>query len=486
MRSRVLYPRHRFGLEGKLQVRKPLNFISSAYWYSDEVDPIRRGRRPNRQEIEPQTLAIRALQRFGFSSVCAGEPNDLANRGQVFSGTISAATGVGIILSLKFGLNLSFLEAVLIFMVTTIMLILSSVLIRPMGAQGMLIPTICLAVLIISWIGIGVAVISAGHGRELLVSYVAPFVTVFVLRWSGRALRLATEVPLFIPAALVIVVAPMFTGDPWRFAAAARMRLLYVAVITVVPLLALVLSRFSRMPLGPVFDRAVKSIEEDANVTASARIFLRKRCLTREHWPRQSKLDSYFHRPYQKDVLEPRAAELRNLASAVFHRRARSSLVSLLIGTFAATYLIAYVLAASAVPSGLAKDWSNTSPTVITIRPVPEFRIELPWWPYTGVAFLFSIISAVGFLALALTEETYTTALVDATFGRIARLLIIAGVPFLFHGGRVKPVNPVSASSGDSKVLSSGEQQQANRGPRGRKVAVAKNGTAGRSSSKAS
>jgi hypothetical protein len=407
--------------------------------YSDETDPIRRKMRPTRREIDPKALTVRALRKYGFGVVCAGEPEDHANSGRLFSGTLTSATLIGLVLSLKIGIGLSLLDAILVVITSFLILLLAAITLKPIGNHGMLVPTIAQIFLLSFWVIVGILMISKGRGSEITITHVAPFAVAVVIRWAIRAVNLATQVPLFIPAALVIVVAPLFTGDPWHFVALARARLFFVAIITITPLLALAVVRFNRLPLDPVFERAAKTVEDNRrDAVDTAKKILRKRVLTREHWPRPALLESFLHRPYQPDLLHQEATKLNKISSKAFYRRAVFEFMSLTIGTFVATFTLVYMLAIFSVPLTLAQDWSTIRPKTIQIHTGAVLHLTLPIWPYLGVALMFSIVATVGFLAFALTEESYTTALVDATFGRLARLLIIVGAPFLFSSGAVR------------------------------------------------
>lgn len=416
--------------------------LSAMFRNPSELDRIRRTRRPNRAEVEPRVLAVRALRSLGFDSVCAGELEDHANSGRMFSGSLSTATVVGLALSLhvvaRFGVLLSFgyvIGAVVVLIALSLVDVLT--------------PKRVLAVLVLAWMIAGVLIIVNGRSVDILLTHMLPFVVVLVARWCIRAGQLAIRIPLFIPAALVIVLAPLLTSDPWQFVAQAKGRLVWVAIIAIVPLLTLVLVKFWRIPLDRVFDRAADVVKNDTERSIAIGMrMLRSRCLTREHWPEPKRLRRFLNQSYSDHVLRSEVPQLRDLAASAFRRRCVVGFLTLLMGTSAITYVLIYLLAIVAVPLDLAKSWSQSQLSTVSLTPLPGASVELPLWPYTGVASLFSIVAAVGFLSFALTEETYTTALVDVVFGRLAQLLITIGAPFLFDGGKAKPAVVDSANDG--------------------------------------
>jgi hypothetical protein len=397
--------------------------------------------RPNRRDIDPEILTIRALRKIGFAAICELEPPDSANAGRRLSGILAAVVLIGIVLALRIGAGIPYLAGIVIVIAAVFCLVSLSASVKPLGRYGMLIPTAALGILVLGWAALGVWFSIKGHVTEIVTAYVFSIFAVLVFRWMGRALKLVAKVPIFVPAALVVVVAPLFTGDPWRFVSAARFRLSYVAIVTLAPLMILVISKFKNLSLDQTFARAADAIAKNPDEARTyGKKILRSTCLTRENWPRIAELESFFRRPYGRDQLSKQVADLSRAASPAFHRRAAFELTSLLIGVILVTYVFVYMLAVLAVPVKLAQDWSNVNPVIVAIHPIAQWEVNLPVWPYAGVAFLSSVVTAVGFLALALTEETYTTAVVDTVFGGLARRLIIVGAPYYFHGGRAKRI----------------------------------------------
>ncbi|MFI7081445.1 hypothetical protein ACIBO1_29515 [Micromonospora sp. NPDC049903] len=293
-------------------------------------------------------------------------------------------------------------------------------------------PRVTLSVTVLIW-GASAVHASANMGPiALLLICVAPILSIVALRASVRAAILALRVPAFIPAALALVLAPLFTEDPWRFAAASQERIFLLGGIAVLPLLFMVLLRLRRIPLEPIFERAGSALVADADraVEVSQRI-LKSRVRSTEHRPPAEAIEPFLRRGFQGHHFAATLDELRLRATSEFRRRAALRVLSLLAGTTTATYALIYSMTAATMPAPLAADWSNASFSEVSLEWLLGMPITVPLWPYVGVAGLFSIVAAVAFLALILTEESYTTAVIDAVYGHLATLLIATGAPLL-------------------------------------------------------
>ncbi|RAS67468.1 hypothetical protein C8D87_103807 [Lentzea atacamensis] len=390
--------------------------------YGEDSDGIRRTRRyRKRYEVKPRVLAVRALRSLGFGDVCVNEPHDWINQGRMVSGGlwVSAVLGLGVLAVAELGFSvLAAAGAVLAVVFAPLVLLMLNV-ITPRTNRYI--------VVCAWWVTLGWLLFT--NSALIMLTHLLPLALAVLGRWVLRAGLLARRMPLFLPAALVIVLAPMFTEDPWKFVASAGWRLAALAVLAVGPLLFLVLRRLRNVRLEQVMEQAGSAVSGD--VDKSVRMgatMLRNRCIAREHWPRPKELNRFLKLAHQK----PDVGRLCELAAREFPRRVRGRLISLLIGTSAATYAVIYLLTVVAMPSSLAEAWSGTPTTYVDLDVVWRgLDVMLPVWPYAGVASLFSIIAAAGLLAAALTDDVYTNAVVDVVYGHLARLLIVVGVPFL-------------------------------------------------------
>ncbi|WP_433264247.1 hypothetical protein ACQPZF_34515 [Actinosynnema sp. CS-041913] len=408
--------------------------MSSVLWRKrGRLEDVRRRRRPGNTAVEPRVLAVRALRSLRFGEVCPHEAHDGANTGRLVSATLSLSALIGLFLHL---VVVERFDAVVASGAVGGVYLLS---VAP-GVLGMDRKLGWLAVQAL-WLAALMRSIAEDLSALVMVTHLLPVALVFLGRWAMEAAELALRVPLFVPAALVLVLAPLFTEDPWQFAAAAGWRVALVA-LAVVPLAALVVARFRRLPLTGVFDRAAADVAGNADewVDVAGRM-LRSRCLTTEHWPPARQLERFLRPSFEHSSLRADAARLRDLAGDGFRRQLRARFGKLLVGTTAITYALVYLLTVVAMPAALAEDWSKASVTTARVDGVvPWVAFDLPLWPYAGVAALFSAVAAVGFLTFCLTDETYTTTMADAVAGRPARLLIIMGAPYLFDGAKAAPV----------------------------------------------
>ena len=88
------------------------------------------------------------------------------------------------------------------------------------------------------------------------------------------------------------------------------------------------------------------------------------------------------------------------------------------------------VLAWAAVPVSLAAKWAGRAvPTTQVV--LPWLEITLPLGPYLTLAALLAIVGTVGFLAFAVTEDRYSTALSDALLSRPAERCLLLALPYV-------------------------------------------------------
>ena len=395
--------------------------------YGDSLDkPRREMGYIKRKPVQSRVLAVRALRSLDFGDVCATEPDDGINGSRTFSGVLTVSAVSGLVVFAMAGLGLTLVPAVCL---------VALVLVLPFSLLLMsLIPPRWNRRAIVSlWALTSIWLVVDDRSAVIMVTHMLPIALTVLGRWALRAGLLVRRIPLFVPAALVIVLAPVFTEDPWKFVASAGWRLALLALVAVGPLLVLVLLRLRKIPLDKVFERAAASVGGDVDqAVATGATMLRSRCVSRENWPTPKELNRFLRPAYAKPEMDRYAGRLRELTASTFRRRGIFRFLTLLAGTSAATYVLIYALIAVAMPPDLAEAWSGAVPTRAVIGGLwPGLTLELPLWPYTGVAALFSIVAAVGFLGAALTDEGYTNTVIDAVLGHLARLLLLVGAPYL-------------------------------------------------------
>ncbi len=393
-----------------------------------QYDPTLRYQR-SRARIALPNLTVRALRSRGFGVICEGQPGDSANSGRRYSFTISMSTYLGLLLSLTVGLRLNIgvaLAAAVGFPVIGLP-ILRRVFNIP--------PAVILGSMVLAWIALGIKFAQDNHPEKILITHALPFITFFVVVALYQAMYLASRVPLFLPAALALVVAPLLTQDPWQYVTEARWRLAWLIFPTYGPLLLLVLRRISGISLDKVFEKARESICGDVSGAIEAgRATLTGHCLTGEEWPDKDEVDTYLRRSFQDYTFQPATAEIQKRSGEVFLEKCRRDLVILLAGITLVTFILVYGIAVLTVPGPLAENWAGSSSVVAFVHIHTGFHgiiIGLPWWPYAGIAVVFSIIAGVGFLSYALTDEVYENALLEAIVGAKARGLLVVGAAYL-------------------------------------------------------
>lgn len=108
---------------------------------------------------------------------------------------------------------------------------------------------------------------------DAALMYGIPFVAVTVGLWMWRVVRLAAEIPLMLPVALIVVVFPLLSADVWQLGNDLGLQLVSLAAVSVLPLLGFVLGRLLRFSTHDVFvDTAARLEEEDNPRDSSVRL----------------------------------------------------------------------------------------------------------------------------------------------------------------------------------------------------------------------
>lgn len=296
------------------------------------------------------------------------------------------------------------------------------------------------------WALAAIVTVVRGDERMLLLAFALPIAIVLGARWSFGALQAAARLPLFIPVAFIVVLAPLLTEDPWLLASQARAQLLWLAVISLAPLTALLLIRLVRVPVAAEVRRASDRVA----ATGSAAKEAARRILEMAVRNEQPELDEdslavTLSPSYDDQFCERNMLALENTVSRRSYIRVARRLVALLFGIATVTFCLIYLLAWSAVPRSLAERWST--------RAVPQLNVELlglnfalPGGPYLLVATLLSIIATAGFLAFASSEDRYESALVHSIVLEPVEQLVLLGLPYLYLSSRDGVVQPSKLS----------------------------------------
>jgi hypothetical protein len=243
-------------------------------------------------------------------------------------------------------------------------------------------------------------------------------------------MRLASHVPLFIPLALIIVLLPLLTEDPWRLATEARGRIAVVAVISVIPLTLVLIRRIMKMDVQAVFEDANGRIENESSRFSEAASRLLGKM-------RDSSSEPDFARDSARSALEDsyrdaddHLPEAIRLTSRALRVEATQKLLVLIAGISLAVWSLIYLLAVAAMPVSLAERWSGHDVALWQFSSL-GLDVCLPLGPYLLVSGLLATVACVGFLGFVLTEDQYSESLWQAVLHRTAEDCLMLAVPYL-------------------------------------------------------
>ena len=364
-------------------------------------------------------LLVRGLRREGAGKLCKEEPSDFTLGAELFSVALlcSALLGLLIFAVEQLGwtiwgtagaLVLALLSAAALAMLTS--------------------PAVPYLLVLLGWAISGVVQLAGPGLGALALTHALPFAVVFGARWGWGALRLAAGIPLFIPVALIVVLSPFLSEDPWRLGAAAGWQLVALAVVAVLPLLALVAARLLRLSVADTFAAAAERLSPEREDEALELV----NKLGREEDEEQldeTKARTRLRRAYEAPFPADRAPQFAGTVSRVFKQRAVLRLLPLTVGIAAAVWSLIYVLASASIPASLAAEWSGRAVPRADVA-VLGLEIPLPLGPYLTLAALLAIVATVGFLAFALTEDRYSAALSEGLVSRPAERVLLLALPY--------------------------------------------------------
>jgi hypothetical protein len=369
-------------------------------------------------------LTVRALRYHGYGKVCKGEPSDFTVHATNISRSFVATIFIGLSILISQLSGWSLTKSVGVVLLGLFGAVVFSVWTKfPAGVFSWL----ALAL----WVGGGAYLIFRGDGEMLPATYVLPFGIVAGSRWSWRALKLVVRVPLFIPLALLIVLLPLLTEDPWSLAAAAGPRIATLAIISLTPLAVLVILRIRRVDLASVADGIRSKIQGQSwAATRGANLILTTRDSTSEEEIEDDTTKIVLDTVYSKATGES-LKEAVAVAGRSIRWQAVRKLGTLVFGVFLAVFALLYLLAWAVVPPSLANRWSD--------RPIPLEHLNIagaslliPLGPYLLVAALLATVAGVAFLGFVLTEDQYTEALWDAVLRDPMGDYLLMALPYLW------------------------------------------------------
>ncbi|MER6753593.1 hypothetical protein ABT235_05355 [Micromonospora echinofusca] len=271
----------------------------------------------------------------------------------------------------------------------------------------------------------------------VLPTHVLPLVIVPTLRGVGSAATVATQLPLFIPVSLIIVLLPLLTEDPWRLAAAARDRLGWFAALALLPPMMLLAWRAMRTQSESVLHTAADRLVELSDRDAVAFREIKKMHHSRDQALEEASMRREIRAALATDQPEETAARILEAARTSTRLRAARRLGSLALGVTVIIWVLIYSLAWASMPTSLAADWSKVEVTFETLN-IFWVDITVPVAPYVWVSTLLAIVACTGFFGFALTEDQHSDALWETVVQKPADKYLLMALPYLkaFGGDR--------------------------------------------------
>ena len=397
------------------------------------------------------TLLIRALRSQGFRKICKGQPSDFSVGGNAFSVNLMSSTLIGLVI---FAVQLFGWPVWLPVVIILGSLVVLAVLIAYAGLSTRVVYLSYL----IAWFTGGAYLAFKGHFEVLAATHLLPFGIVLGFVWIRRAVQLAGHVPLFIPLALIIVLLPLLTEDPWRLATAAGPRIALLAAISVLPLAVLLIRRIVRLGVYESLHQAADRIKVDPSPEDRAFIAIEAvRDNAREEKIPEEATKNVLRRAYA-NIPASSVDEAAQAAGRALRWKAIRKLSALVLGVSLAVWLLIYGLAWAAMPLSLASEWSKQAIPVVRFD-VLGGAVVLPIGPYVLVAGLLATVACVGFLGFAQTEDQYSEALWNAVVNRTAEDYLLVALPYLMGVDRDATTSQVAQRGGSKSTTTTDSQR---------------------------
>ncbi|MEV6242845.1 hypothetical protein [Lentzea sp. NPDC051838] len=265
---------------------------------------------------------------------------------------------------------------------------------------------------VVTWFAGWVWLLVRGDENALFAVYFVPLLVIFAAKWGIAALTLAATIPLFVPVAFIVVLAPLLTEDPWRLASEmGGGRIALLSVIAVIPLVVLAVRRVAKSSTRDALAHGFSTVGKDENPHVTAAEIAYKVRASDEK-PKKQELEARylnaFRVPLDDECVDAIAATVKKRLKWRSLRR----VFVLVFGIAIVAFVMIYALAVAAMPSHLARDWSKHADIATLGFQIFGNQIDLPVGPYLSVALLFTTLATVGFLAFASTDDKYADAII--------------------------------------------------------------------------
>lgn len=253
-------------------------------------------------------LLVRGLRREGAGKLCKEESPDSTLWAELVSVALLSSALLGLVIFAVERLGWSFWGTV------------GALVLAPpvaLALTKLATPALPYLLVLLGWAVAG-AVQLAGPGLgALALTHALPFAVVFGARWGWGALRLAAGIPLFVPVALIVVLSPLLSEDPWRLGAVAGSQLVALAVVAILPLLGLVAGHLLRLSVTETFAAAAERLSPEREEETLALVKKLGREEDEEHIDEQ-KARARLRHAYEAPFPGDRAPQIAETVSRAF------------------------------------------------------------------------------------------------------------------------------------------------------------------------
>jgi hypothetical protein len=243
-----------------------------------------------------------------------------------------------------------------------------------------------------------------------------------------RAARFIRGVPLLLPVVLIVLFAPLLTGDFWRLASDLGVRnLVFVAALTIGPFLVVLTPQLRRSSRGAFVRAAGTATASDEAASAASRQLAKVARDRDPDLPDHESVTSMLEPYFTREAMNYEAPKIEDSIEKSVKRRVVVSLVPLTVGLGSCVTVYIYLVAWALIPMRTVEGWLHKS---IAHGALPVVG-DLPAGPYLPGSVLLGILATAIFFAFVVTdEEKYASTLVDMVIQRPLGRAALFAVPY--------------------------------------------------------
>lgn len=363
-----------------------------------------------------------ALRKEHFGRLCKDEPADWTHLGSVLSQGMTWSMVLALAVWLLVRIELTLLQAVGMVGAFILLLALFAGTTKRFGVAA--------SFIVVLWVATGVQSFVVAGLAGVVVTNILPFALLALAVWTWRVLILASEVPLLLPVALVVVFLPLLTQDLWVLGDEIGDQLASIAAVALVPPLFFLALRYRRTDVEAQFSGALERLR--ASTTTKGELLEAIKSAPREHAEEPPSDDWMWSRlsdAYEGLDVPEELAHIAERMRGSFRRQCIYRLFRLAAGAATLSGVFVYLLAWAAIPESTSARWIGHSVGMTEIS-FAGISFEMPIAPYISVAALLAVVATSALVAFALTEDQYSDALGEVLVSRPAERCVLLGLAF--------------------------------------------------------